>query len=85
MATHLGAVRLRSLREAHVGIRKREWTAMAATKEAVPAEMASCLAQIREGRVPKQSQSASSPGNGASDQRKTGDQPPHRDLTPRHC
>jgi hypothetical protein len=36
-----------------VGVRKREWTAIAATEEAVVAEMARCLAEISAGRVPK--------------------------------
>ena len=36
-----------------VGVRKREWTAIAQTEEAVVAEMARCLREISEGRVPK--------------------------------
>jgi hypothetical protein len=35
------------------GIRKREWTAIAQSEEAVIAEMAWCLDEIRAGRVPK--------------------------------
>ena len=35
-----------------VGVRKREWTAIAATEEGVVREMARCLREIREGRVP---------------------------------
>jgi uncharacterized protein YjbI with pentapeptide repeats len=47
----VAAVRLRPLSEKAVGgVRKREWTAIAAT-EAVVAEMARCLAEIRAGRV----------------------------------
>ena len=38
---------------AHVGIRKREWTAIAATEADVVAEMARCLAEVSAGRVPK--------------------------------
>jgi hypothetical protein len=38
---------------AQVGICKREWAAMAATEEAVVAEMARCLREISAGRVPK--------------------------------
>jgi hypothetical protein len=37
----------------HVGIRKREWTAVASTEAGVVAKMARCLAEIRAGRVPK--------------------------------
>ena len=36
-----------------VGIRSREWTAVAATEEAVVREMARCLAEIVEGRAPR--------------------------------
>jgi hypothetical protein len=35
-----------------VGVRKREWTAIAPTEEAVVAEMARCLGEISAGRVP---------------------------------
>jgi hypothetical protein len=35
------------------GLRKREWTAIAQTEEAVIAEMARCFAEINAGRVPK--------------------------------
>jgi hypothetical protein len=35
------------------GSRKREWTAIAGTEEAVVREMARCLAEISAGRVPK--------------------------------
>ncbi len=38
---------------AKVGIRSREWTAVAATEEGVVREMARCLAEIKEGRAPK--------------------------------
>jgi hypothetical protein len=41
------------LERAVVGLRKREWTAVAPTKEAVVREMATCLGEIRAGRVPK--------------------------------
>jgi hypothetical protein len=35
-----------------VGVRMREWTAIAPTEEAVVAEMARCLGEISAGRVP---------------------------------
>lgn len=36
-----------------IGKRSREWTAVAPTEEGVVREMARCLHEIREGRVPK--------------------------------
>jgi hypothetical protein len=36
-----------------VGVRSREWTAVAGTEEAVVREMARCLSEIKAGRVPK--------------------------------
>ncbi len=36
-----------------VGLRRREWTAVAATEEGVLGEMARCLREIAAGRVPK--------------------------------
>jgi hypothetical protein len=36
-----------------VGLRTREWTAVAATEEAVVREMARCLAEIKAGRAPR--------------------------------
>ena len=36
-----------------VGLRRREWTSVAATEEGVLAEMARCLREIAAGRVPK--------------------------------
>jgi len=36
-----------------VGLRSREWTAVAATEEAVVREMARCLREIKEGRAPR--------------------------------
>jgi len=36
-----------------VGVRKREWTAIAQSEEAVVLEMARCLGEIRAGRAPK--------------------------------
>lgn len=36
-----------------VGLRSREWTAIAESEEAVVLEMARCLREISEGRVPK--------------------------------
>lgn len=36
-----------------VGIRKREWTAVAESEEAVVREMARCMRELRERRVPK--------------------------------
>jgi hypothetical protein len=36
-----------------VGVRKREWTAVAQTEVGVLREMARCPAMIRAGRVPK--------------------------------
>jgi len=36
-----------------VGVRSREWTAVARTEEGVVREMARCLAEIREGRAPR--------------------------------
>ena len=38
---------------AAVGVRKRDWIAIASTEVAVVREMARCLAEIREGRVPR--------------------------------
>ncbi len=37
----------------NVGLRSREWTAVASTEEAVVREMARCLRELGEGRVPK--------------------------------
>ena len=37
---------------ARVGVRSREWTATAATEVEVVRELARCLREIREGRVP---------------------------------
>ena len=37
---------------ARAGVRSREWTAVAATELEVFRELARCLRQIREGRVP---------------------------------
>jgi hypothetical protein len=37
---------------AHIGKRSREWTAVALTEEGVVRELARCLAELREGRVP---------------------------------
>ncbi len=37
----------------HVGLRSREWTAVAATEVGVVREMARCLAELREGQAPK--------------------------------
>lgn len=39
--------------KAVVGVRKREWTAIADTEEAVVREMARCLREIAAGRSPK--------------------------------
>ncbi len=36
-----------------VGLRRREWTAVAATEEDVVLEMARCLGEITSGRVPQ--------------------------------
>ncbi len=36
-----------------VGLRKREWQAVALTEEGVVREMARCLREISEGRAPK--------------------------------
>ncbi len=36
-----------------VGLRSREWTAVAATEEGVVLEMARCLREIAAGRVPR--------------------------------
>jgi hypothetical protein len=36
-----------------VGLRRREWTAIAHTEEGVVCEMARCLGEIAAGRVPK--------------------------------
>jgi len=36
-----------------VGVREREWTAIAQTEEGVVREMARCLTKISAGRVPK--------------------------------
>jgi hypothetical protein len=36
-----------------VGVRSREWTAIASTEVGVVQEMAWCLAELREGRAPK--------------------------------
>ena len=36
-----------------VGVRSREWTAIASTEVGVVREMARCLAELREGRAPK--------------------------------
>jgi hypothetical protein len=36
-----------------VGVRKREWTAIAQTEEAVVVEMTRCLREIAAGKVPK--------------------------------
>jgi hypothetical protein len=36
-----------------MGHRKREWTAVAQTENAVAREMARCLREISEGRVPR--------------------------------
>jgi hypothetical protein len=41
------------LERAVTGVRKREWTAVAQSEEAVVREMARCLAEISAGRVPK--------------------------------
>jgi hypothetical protein len=38
---------------ANVGLRRREWTAVAQSKEAVVREMARCLREIKGGRAPK--------------------------------
>jgi hypothetical protein len=38
---------------AQVGVRSREWTAVAPTEVGVIRELARCLRLIREGRVPK--------------------------------
>jgi hypothetical protein len=38
---------------AKVGLRSREWTAVAPTEEGVVREMARCLREISAGRVPK--------------------------------
>ena len=38
---------------ANVGLRSREWTAVAQSKEAGVREMARCLREIKEGRAPK--------------------------------
>ena len=45
--------RRESLERPVVGVRKREWTAVAGTEEAVVAEMARCLREIAAGRQPK--------------------------------
>jgi hypothetical protein len=37
----------------YVGIRRREWIARAPTELGVLREMARCLAELREGRVPE--------------------------------
>lgn len=39
--------------KAQVGVRSREWTAVAATELEVIGELARCLRLIREGRVPE--------------------------------
>jgi len=36
-----------------VGLRSREWTAVAATEEGMVREMARCLEELREGRTPR--------------------------------
>lgn len=36
-----------------VGIRKREWTAIADSEVGVVKEMARCLGEIKQGRVPR--------------------------------
>ena len=36
-----------------VGLRSREWTAVAPTEEGVVREMARCLAELAEGRAPR--------------------------------
>jgi hypothetical protein len=36
-----------------VGVRRREWTAVAATEEVVVREMARCLRLLAEGRAPR--------------------------------
>ena len=36
-----------------VGLRSREWTAIAESEEAVVLEMARCVAELREGRPPR--------------------------------
>jgi len=36
-----------------VGVRSREWTALATSEEGVVREMARCLGEIKAGRVPK--------------------------------
>ncbi len=41
------------LERAVVGVREREWTAIAGSEEAVLREMARCLRDIAAGRVPK--------------------------------
>ncbi len=38
---------------ANVGLRSREWTAVAQSKEAVVREMARCLRELGRGRAPK--------------------------------
>jgi hypothetical protein len=43
------------------GVRRREWTAVAATQEAVVREMARCLRQISTGRIPRQLKSRRRP------------------------
>jgi hypothetical protein len=39
--------------QAHIGRRSREWTAVGQTEEEWVREMARCLREVREGRVPK--------------------------------
>lgn len=39
--------------KAHIGKRSREWTAVAETEVECVREMARCLREIGEGRVPK--------------------------------
>lgn len=39
--------------KAHIGKRRREWTAVAPTEEGVVREMARCLREIAAGRTPK--------------------------------
>lgn len=41
------------LERAQVGVRSREWTAVAPTKLGVIRELACCMRLIREGRVPE--------------------------------
>jgi len=36
-----------------IGLRSREWTAIADSEEGVVREMARCLAELREGRSPR--------------------------------